>query len=743
MFFRNLRLEKLKRRREKRAAFIAFLILILSILIHAVVKSKNDSHRLTESLTFLSVIYFYIFVGILLLILLARNLIKAYSERKTRSLGSSLKWKIVLSLVGFSIIPSLVFFVGATALIRSGFEQYFGERVAGALEDSESIVKTHYDRIHRDLDLMSVQVARHMKEASRNTKKKNASTEVFKALPVSRFEIYNAPKAKPIVYTHFESLPPTELELLEKAFQGESYRKTTRYEKGDLIQRFQPYITANGVNVLVLSQNVPMALNSRMEELKSTLIVYRETRTLKNSLKTQYSVVLLVLFVLVLFVVTWFGIYITREITDPVTELLRATNAFRSGRWDYRIANVEQFNQARESNPDLEILKSAFNLMAEEVGSRGKKLEEVVANLEARERYLETLLSSIRRGVVVLDTEGKIQRINKEAVALVFPVETGVDADEFKGRHWAEIFKINPQEKFENFLRAVKLKRGLDLDQAFEVPRASDRDLPPLSLRATGILLVDSDNRDIGTLLIIEDISGATRVERLAAWQGVARRVAHEIKNPLTPIQISADRIARRISRYPEENEDLSLFRECVAQIQKQVRVIRDLVKDFAQFAKLPQAQLAKLDLSQLFESLLKDYRFTHPDIHFEFFKNVDNTIRGDAELLRILFVNIVDNALHSIQDSKSLEANFKGHIVIQIEDSDKSSTLKVIFKDNGPGIDQELKDKIFDPYISTKSSGMGLGLAIVRRIAEEHFGSIFCAEGPGGHFVLELPRFK
>lgn len=220
MFFRNLRLEKLKRRREKRAALLIFLILILSIFVHGFFEHKIESHRLIDSLTYLSVIYFYIFIGILLVILLTRNLLKAYLERKSGQLGSNLKWKIVVSLVTFSIIPSLVFFVGATALIRSGFEQYFGERVASALEDSESIVKTHYDNIHRDLDLMASQTARILK----NTTKKNFvyQKEFFKALPIARLEIYKAPEQKPDTYTHFESLPPTKSDLVARAFNGES-----------------------------------------------------------------------------------------------------------------------------------------------------------------------------------------------------------------------------------------------------------------------------------------------------------------------------------------------------------------------------------------------------------------------------------------------------------------------------------------------------------------------------------------
>ena len=222
MFFRNLRLEKLKRKREKRAAFLIFLILILTILLHGFFEHKIESRRLIDSLTYLSVIYFYIFIGILLVILLTRNLLKAYLERKSGQLGANLKWKIVVSLVTFSIIPSLVFFVGATALIRSGFEQYFGERVASALEDSEAIVKTHYDRIHRDLDLMASQTSRLLK-AQPEKFRFERQKEFFKVLPVSRLEIYSSPEIKPDSIVHFRKSSAHRVRFGNPRLQGRKF----------------------------------------------------------------------------------------------------------------------------------------------------------------------------------------------------------------------------------------------------------------------------------------------------------------------------------------------------------------------------------------------------------------------------------------------------------------------------------------------------------------------------------------
>jgi two-component system nitrogen regulation sensor histidine kinase NtrY len=241
--------------------------------------------------------------------------------------------------------------------------------------------------------------------------------------------------------------------------------------------------------------------------------------------------------------------------------------------------------------------------------------------------------------------------------------------------------------------------------------------------------------------VILEDVSDAARLERLAAWQEVARRVAHEIKNPLTPIQISADRLRRRL--LPALQDDPvhgPILEECLGQISKQVRVIRDLVREFSEFAKLPEPNFDRVLIVDCFQSLLDDYRFTHPQCRFEFEvdqKLLKTLVRADREYLRRLFVNLADNALQSMEDAQTPEPRFR----VRMESGDDNiSMLRIVFEDNGPGIPESMREKIFDPYMTSKASGLGLGLAIVRRIAIEHLGRVRCEEGEGARFVLEVP---
>jgi two-component system nitrogen regulation sensor histidine kinase NtrY len=288
----------------------------------------------------------------------------------------------------------------------------------------------------------------------------------------------------------------------------------------------------------------------------------------------------------------------------------------------------------------------------------------------------------------------------------------------------------------------VRQLGGRPIDRIFELRVQSQNETVLRSIRSTGIALVDDRSKAMGVLCIFEDVSDAARLEKLAAWQEVAKRVAHEIKNPLTPIQISADRLMRRMGQRMEADEaDGPIFKECLGQIQKQVRVIRDLVREFSQFAKLPEPRFERIQVSQFLTGVLNDYRFTHPAIKFEFFpqKETDQVfVRGDPEYLRRLVVNLADNAIGSMDEAHVKDPTFS--VTIDVS-SRAEGFVGIFFKDNGPGIPKDLRDKIFDPYVSSKASGLGLGLPIVRRIAIEHMGRIRCEESAtGACFVLELP---
>ena len=758
-----------KRRRERRIAWLITFGFIASTLLQATLTARRQAYGFIQSLLYFGLIHLNLILIMLLVFLVFRNLIKAYLVRRSGTLGSSLRWKMVTSLLAFSLLPSILLFTGSSYIIRQGFERWFGNQVARALEDAQAITDVHYKGIEEHLEFFSTRVQDSLKLLGRPPQAKDI--EALKVeFPVQGLELYEDLVSPPLRYLKPGlpdwTVPRATLESLQKAFSGNSFGMIRQYGDGDLVQRFAyvriPLAGSFGGGlkpvVVVLSDTVPLGLMTRISDLQSAFSSYQKTRLLKDDLKTTYTLVLATLFLLTVFVVSWFGLYLAKNVTDPVSELLKGTEAFREGRWDYRIptAGLVAGRKGLPASPegagaDLEVLKAAFNLMAEEVGRRGHQLEEansrllsLVGELEDRERYLEILFSSIRRGVLVLDNGGFIRRINSEALQFANEEFLDKEPSSVLGMHWREAYsRFGDPEQVQGWLDETSSRRGQSVDRIFEVGADSKGRVPFLrSVRATGIQLRDERAKAFGWMVILEDVTDAARLERLAAWQEVARRVAHEIKNPLTPIQISVDRLARRMGLRMESDEiDGPVFRECVQQIQKQVRVIRDLVREFAEFSKLPEPKFQSLSLLPLIEDVLKDYRFTHPHCRFEYESDIppgnEVLVRADPDYLRRLMVNVTDNAVHSLEAARIKAPSFSVQVKLL---GLPSQFVSIVFEDNGPGIPEAMREKIFDPYITSKASGMGLGLAVVRRIAMEHSGRIRCEEAVGGRFVLELP---
>jgi two-component system nitrogen regulation sensor histidine kinase NtrY len=746
-----------KRLRERRVALAIGVVFVLTTVLIAFQKKE---YGLFQSLLFFGLLNLNVILIMFLVFLVSRNLSRAWLARKTGKLGSSFRWKMVTSLLGFSLVPSVLLFAGSTYVIRQGFDRWFGTQVETALRSSQGIIQVHYDGIERNLGFFSNQIGQALKARGR-APTAEVLAQLARDYPVEGIEIYSD-LASPPLRALAEGVPEWNVpraaaESLQRAMAGESFQLIRQFGDGDLVQQYavvRVRAAARGpvldgypsetVFVLVLSQTVPLGLKTRIAELRSALADYTKLQVFKEPLKSNYTLILLTLFVLVLFVVSWFGLYLARGVTDPVAELLRGTEAFREGRWNYRIPTASSGGGA---SPDLDVLKGAFNLMAEEVGRRGRQLEEanaqltsLVHELEERERYLEILLSAIRRGVVVVDPSGRIQRANIEALQFA--------GEEFRGREflptvlgrpWREVFPgLGADDDARLWLAEAEAAKGQPVDRLFEVVVGEGRGSAFSSVRGTGIHLRDERSHSLGWLVILEDVGDAARLERLAAWQEVARRVAHEIKNPLTPLQLNVDILNRRLApRLAGDENAEPVFRECVGQIQKQIRVIRDLVREFSQFAKLPEPQFRNLDFKVLLEDILDDYR-GHYRCKFvvEAPEGVSFQVRGDPEYLRRLAVNLVDNSLHSMEEAKTADPRFQ----VSFGPSAEEGFIQVSFEDNGPGIPPALREKIFDPYVTSKASGLGLGLAIVRRIASEHRGRIRTEDAVGARFVLELP---
>ena len=483
--------ELTKRSRERRIAWGIAVVFVVSTLLQAFWMDRRQGYGYVQSLLYFGLVHLNVILIMFLVFLVSRNLIKAYLLRRSGRLGSSLRWRLVTSLLAFSLLPSIVLFSGSSYVIRQGFDRWFSGQVSTALDDAQKISTVHYDGIEQNLEFYSKKGQKFFTNAKRRPDQVDLE-RLLDDYPIQAAEVYLDFSSPPLRKLRSSlqdwAVPRAAVDSLARAFKGENFSLIRQYGDGDLVQEFSPFKWGDafegGTGVLVVSQNVPLGLKTRITDLQTAFSGYSRTMVFKNKLKANYTLVLLTLFVLVLFVVSWFGLLIAKSITDPVAELMKATEAFREGRWLYRIPMPRPEDRPKSQQwhgmgSDLGVLQQAFNQMAEEVGRRGRQLEEangqlisIVRELEDRERYLEILISSIRRGVLVLDPGGFVQRVNQEALSFSSLDHNGeINLSEWAvGKKWNEVFSnfSNPEEVL-HFIEEVRQLGGRPIDRIFEL----------------------------------------------------------------------------------------------------------------------------------------------------------------------------------------------------------------------------------------------------------------------------------
>jgi two-component system nitrogen regulation sensor histidine kinase NtrY len=476
------------------------------------------------------------------------------------------------------------------------------------------------------------------------------------------------------------------------------------------------------VGVVIVSEHLSGTLAQHSRRIVEAYEGYQQLRVLRRPIEGVYLSFFLMMTLFILVSATWLGLYTAKRITRPIGLLAAGARAIGQGHFDHRIEpeTADEFGQ----------LVEAFNTMASELEQSRAEVQRKSREVEGRSRYIETILKRIATGVISLDARGRINTMNSAAARLL-----GLDQSAV-GQSFDEVFSRPDLRPLLSIPQGAARTRGGTAGHEIALVR-DGRDLH-LAVAATPLR---DEGSSEGTVLVLDDVTPLIRAQRVSAWRDVARRLAHEIKNPLTPIQLSAERIRRHFTAAAPQTREL--VDECSTNIIGAVESLKGLVDEFSQFARMPAPKAVPSDLHALLDEALALYAGLPRLMVVREYDPGMPSIRVDPEQFKRVVINLVDNAVEALASERDgLPANAVGTIAVQTAWDESHHLARLVIADDGPGLVEADRTKLFLPYYSTKGRDSGLGLAIVRRIIVEHGGTIEASDSAprGAAFTMELP---
>ena len=697
-----------------------------------------------------------------LVFVLARNIIKLWVERRQGAPFARFRAKLVAALLAMTILPATLVSVIGSQYLRSSVNRWFSAPVNEALGAAQSIASVYYRERMESVSLRAGWLASIVPAAEIENSNLTALHAIARGeLATMRdglIEIYQtvptaAGDRDAVFLLALEAGAPPRDAVRASADRVDRRRHEERAEDelssgGKLVRAAAPVRNAAGIvaGVVVVSLHVPEELSQQTRLASDRYEEYKRLEVLQAPLQGLYLGIFVTVTLLILVSATWMGLYVAKRITRPVQMLAEGARAIGAGHLDLRLEP--------QTSDELGALVEAFNTMAAELGSSQERLEHSRIALEqknievdARRRYIETILERVATGVISLDAAGRISTVNGAAQRLL-----GID-EKVIGQEAVTVFSREDLRVLLPLVEATAHVRssrgpghgpgGFLAGTIEEVTLArEDREI---HLAAAATVLSGAAGDPEGAVLVLDDVTPLIRAQRVAAWRDVARRLAHEIKNPLTPIQLSAERLRRNLSTAAPDVK--TLVDECTGAIIAEVDALKSLVDEFAQFARLRGPKMAPADLNAIIADVVRLYAgvlHTSRVVLEQRLAADAPLVRVDVEQIRQVIINLVDNALEALggPDAPARPNGSVPLIALFTKRDDAKEVLRFTVVDNGPGVPAADRDKLFMPYYSTKGRGSGLGLAIVQRIISEHGGKITVddATPSGTVFTVELP---
>ena len=681
---------------------------------------------------------------------LARNLIKILAERRRAVPFARFRAKLVAALVGLTLIPSVLVLLVGSEVIRSSAERWFSAPIDEALSSANAIARSVYQEQQQAAEERAGRVAARLAGVDVTTVSDETLRAIVSEEPAvggaSVIDLYRvaidqagAVETTRLVQVADPFLPPgypgasaDALAVSLAAGNAESGSAEPLSDGAELL-RGAALVRASGdgpiVGVVVASTVLSSELTGHARRINGAFGTYNQLRVLTRPVTGVYLSFFLMATLMILIAATWLGTYVAKRITRPVLQLAEGARQIGIGHLDHRIEP--------ESSDEFGGMVEAFNAMAADLSTSQRKLiqsrgdlEHKTRETERRRQYIETILERIATGVIWVDSAGRLNTVNAAAARLLT-----VDADVI-GQPAALVFERADLAPLGAMLREAR--RGHVGRAAREVALARDGRECHLAVATT--TLPGESGLD-GVVMVFDDVTPLFRAQRVATWRDVARRLAHEIKNPLTPIQLCAERLRRNLASAAPETT--ALVNECTSTIVGEVEALKGLVDEFSHFARLPSPKAVPADINALLAETLSLYTGLFDGVSIVAVYDPDlPAVQLDPDQIQRVVVNLVDNAAAALGGERSAGPTTGGIIRIETHYDATNHVARVTVSDNGPGIAEVDRDKLFLPYFSTKGRGSGLGLAIVRRIVVEHGGSIEVSEQRprGTCFSIDLP---
>ncbi len=722
--------ESARRRRERIIIVLTAGLILLLTFIESRLYRSDVILPVSNNILIFGLININIILILLLIFLIVRNVVKLIYERRRGVMGSKLRTKLVAAFVGLSLIPTGILFLVAINFLSYSIDNWFSIRIGDALNKTIEVAQAYYQQTSD----RAKYYARHISDDITKNRLYDGDRAVYlRTLINQRQENYKLGmlvvyldnrKEKLIVndpeHTGVEpvSLSP---KVLEDVFAGKEVSTVQSSRGGDLISGLAPiysYLSPQEVIGLVgVSYYIPQGLVDKMSVISKTSDQYRQMILFKNPIKLNYIITLSIVTLLIIFSATWFGLFLAKGITVPIQDLAQATHRIARGDLDHQITVV--------ANDEIGVLVDSFNQMTRDLKKSNEELAQANFTVEQRGKYMETVLRNVSAGVVSVDQDGVIVTINRAAERM-FDIKT----EKVLGRRYEDVLIPEHMVLLRELLEELKVSGEDVIEKQLELTLKDKM----LTVLMTMTIIKDDAGSDMGKVLVFDDITQLQKAERAAAWREVARRMAHEIKNPLTPVQLSAQRLQRKYG--DTLGADDPVFNECTETIISQVEVLKNLVNEFSRYARMPVTNPVSNDLNEVISDSVLLFQDAHKDISFDFQKCAEiPKLNLDPEQIKRVMVNLLDNAVAALPEKD-------GRIRVRTYHDGATRRAGVEIADNGCGVPAGYKMKMFEPYFSTKRTGTGLGLAIVSSIISDHKGHVSVRDNvPHGTIIaFEFP---